>query len=262
MILAAIAVVAIVSFSGNRHHHQHLQGRFILRSNSGLIPGLVLVAAGALFFLNNLHIIYIHEWVRFWPAILIAAGIVKLVDSTYAGGKLLGGILTGVGALLLARSLGYIDFGVRDIWPLFLIGIGILMLGQRTSDWHMQFPDAARARVSTADRVKIDTVFGGAKRVVTNQDFHGGEVVSVFGGVELDLRQAGMIADSAVLEINAIFGGVELKIPRNWSAVVEGVGIFGGYVDNTIQPENPEMLGVKRLVVRGAAIFGGVEVKN
>ena len=35
-----------------------------------------------------------------------------------------------------------------------------------------------------------------------------------------------MVADSAILEINAIFGGVELKIPQSWSAVVEGVGDF------------------------------------
>jgi hypothetical protein len=39
------------------------------------------------------------------------------------------------------------------------------------------------------------------------------------------------------------------------------VGIFGGTSDETVQPL-PEAPGVKRLVVRGVAVFGGVEIKN
>jgi hypothetical protein len=255
-------------FDSYRRHR--VRGGVVFRSNSGVIPGLVLVAVGALFFLNNLHIIYVREWFKYWPAILIAAGIVKLVDSTYGGGRVFGGILAGFGAFFLARNLGYIDIGIREMWPLFLIGLGLLLLVQRTGEFHLKISDpvptglgaGAGTRVSGAGTVKIDAVFGGAKRVVTSQDFRGGEVVAIFGGVELDLRQAGMTADSAILEINAIFGGVELKIPRNWSAVVEGVGIFGGYADNSLQPDPAQGPGVKQLIVKGIAAFGGVDVKN
>jgi hypothetical protein len=224
------------------------------------------VAVGALFFLNNLHIFYVRDWLRFWPAILVAIGIVKLVDSTYNGGRVFGGILIGFGGIFLARTLGYIDIGMREIWPLFLIGLGLLLLVQRTGEWHVVFPDPSGTRAASAEplkgALKIDAVFGGAKRVLTTQDFQGGEVVAIFGGVELDLRQTGMVADSAVLEINAVFGGVELKIPRNWSAVVQGVGIFGGYSDNSFQPDPALAPGVKQLIVKGAAVFGGVDVKN
>lgn len=258
-------------FDSYRRHHR-IHGGFVFRSNSGVIPGLVLVAVGALFFLNNLHIFYIRDWFKFWPAILIAAGIVKLVDSTYSGGRVFGGILAGFGGIFLARNLGYIDIGMREIWPLFLVGLGLLLLVQRTGEFHVKFPDppdvivgmstGTGTRATGAGTVKIDAVFGGAKRVVTSQDFQGGEVVAVFGGVELDLRQAGMTGDSAVVEINAIFGGVEIRIPRNWSAVVEGVGIFGGYADNSLQPDPAQGSGVKQLIVRGVAAFGGVDVKN
>ena len=233
---------------------------------------MILVGVGALFFLNNLHIFYIRDWFRFWPALLIAGGIVKLVDSNYAGGRVFGGVVAGIGGIFLARSLGYIDIGMREIWPLFLVGLGLLLLVQRTWEFHLKFSDpaatgtGASARVAGpgagAGAVRIDAIFGGSKRVVTSQDFQGGEVVAVFGGVELDLRQAGMTGDSAVVEINAIFGGVEIKIPRNWSAVVEGVGIFGGYADNSYQPDPAQGPGVKQLIVRGVAAFGGVDVKN
>ncbi len=247
-------------FDSYRRHR--CRGGIVFRSNSGLIPGLILVGVGALFFLNNLHLFYIREWFRYWPAILIAFGIVKLVDSTYAGGRVFGGIVAGFGAIFLARSLGYIDIGMREIWPLFLVGLGLLLLVQRTAEWNVKLPDPGSSRVTSSGSLKIDAVFGGSKRVVTSQDFRGGAVDAVFGGVELDLRQAGMTMDSATLEINAVFGGVEVKIPRNWSAVVQGVGVFGGYSDNSFQPEPPEGPGVKRLIVRGAAVFGGVDVKN
>jgi predicted membrane protein len=249
------------------HEHRHYRV-YGFRTNSGLVPGLILVGIGALFFVNNLHIIYIREWMAYWPVILIAIGIVKLVDSNFAGGRVAGGVLFGLGAIFLAQSLGFLQVRMRDLWPLILIGLGVLMLFQRAR-WHVRLPNGPitvnpgfRASTSSnANTVKIDAVFSGGKRVMNTQDFQGGEIVTVFGGIELDLRQAAIAADEAILEINAIFGGVEIKIPQAWSAAVEGVGIFGGFGDNTLQPD-PRAPGVKRLIVRGAAIFGGVDVKN
>jgi hypothetical protein len=154
------------------------------------------------------------------------------------------------------------------LWPLILIGVGILLLFQRTYEWKVRMP---RGRVhrgfafdeskATPDRINIDAIFSGGKRVITSQNFQGGAITTVFGGVELDLRQAGMAADSAVLEIDAIFGGVEVRIPANWSAVVHGVGIFGGFGDHTAQPY-PPLPDTRQLIVKGSAVFGGVEVKN
>ncbi|MBZ5619546.1 MAG: cell wall-active antibiotics response protein [Acidobacteriia bacterium] len=227
-----------------------------------MVPGLILIGVGALFFLSNLHIFYLREWVRFWPAILIAGGIVKLVDSTVAGGRVFGGVLVGFGGIFLARNLGYIDLGMREIWPLFLVGLGLLLLFQRTAEWHVKVPNPSEARVSDVNTLNVSAIFGGAKRVLTTQDFQGGHVLALFGGVELDLRQAAIVGDRAVLEIDAMFGGVELKIPQSWNAVVEGTGIFGGYADNTLQTNPALVPGVKQLIVKGAAVFGGVDVKN
>jgi hypothetical protein len=42
---------------------------------------------------------------------------------------------------------------------------------------------------------------------------------------------------------------------------VEGTGIFGGYEDSTLH-NPPSGQPLKTLIVRGAAVFGGVEVKN
>ncbi|HEV2445729.1 MAG TPA: LiaF domain-containing protein, partial [Candidatus Sulfopaludibacter sp.] len=105
-------------------------------------------------------------------------------------------------------------------------------------------------------------VFGGGKRKVNTMDFRGGHVDAVFGGFEIDLRDAIMEGDAATLETNAVFGGIEVRIPITWSAVVQGVGVFGAFQDETTQP-NPTLIpNPKRLIVKGGAVFGAVEVKN
>jgi predicted membrane protein len=224
-----------------------------------LIPGLVLVGLGMLFLLDNLHILYLREWVRFWPVILIAIGLAKVVDSAFAGGRTVGIIFMCVGAILLAKNFGLILVRVRDLWPIFLIGIGLFML------WHRLTPHPTwhdRQRSSSASVVSDHAVFGGGKRNVNTDDFQGGEVSAIFGGVELNLRRAVMKGESATLEVNTVFGGVEVTIPENWSAVVQGSGVFGGFSDSTVQPDPARTPDFRRIIVRGAAVFGGVNIKN
>ena len=66
----------------------------------------------------------------------------------------------------------------------------------------------------------------------------------------------------AVIALNAIFGGAEIRIPENWELVMRGAGIFGGYSDETVHPNSTEFPNPKRLVLKGAAVFGGINVKN
>jgi len=64
--------------------------------------------------------------------------------------------------------------------------------------------------------------------------------------------------------VEAIFGGVELKIPERWKVVYQAQSIFGGYGDET-RPPVPDALGTglrKTLIIQGKAIFGGIVVKN
>jgi Domain of unknown function (DUF5668)/Cell wall-active antibiotics response 4TMS YvqF len=228
------------------------------RSHAGIVPGVILVAIGALFLLNNLQIFPFHDVWRFWPAILIAAGMVKLVDSTYSGGRIAGAILVAVGGILLAQTLGFVYVRLHDLWPLILIAVGVVLLFQRTMHWPMWGSCSPKA---SAGMVQGVAVFGGGKRVIVDPDFKGGEISAIFGGYEIDLRKASMQGDSAVFELNVVFGGVEMRIPETWSAVVEGAGIFGAFTDETVHPDE-RIPGLKRLILRGAAVFGGVVVKN
>src|SRR3989442_13720440 len=85
-----------------------------------LLPALIIIAVGVLFLLGNLNVLDAQDWFRYWPAILIAVGLVKLVDSSHAGGRVTGGLLMGVAALFLVKTLGLYDRRMPDLWPLFL----------------------------------------------------------------------------------------------------------------------------------------------
>jgi hypothetical protein len=194
------------------------------------------------------------------------------VDSAFASGRTVGGIFVAFGSIMLARNLGFLDVALRDLWPLILIGVGILMLLNRTTFWREGlYVGISRSSARHWRRREHEyrpgmldeyAVFGGGKRKVNTFDFKGGHVEAVFGGFEIDLREAVMEGDTAVLEANSVFGGIEIRIPRTWSAVVQGVGVFGGYSDETTQPDPTVVPNPKRLIVKGAGVFGGVEVKN
>jgi predicted membrane protein len=224
-----------------------------------IIPAIIVIGIGVLFLLNNLNIIYIRNWIDYWPVILIAIGLEKVVDSNFIGRRMGGGVLMFAGGLFLARNLGYLQVQIRDLWPLVLIFLGLFMLWSRTrwTPGSIRRPAAPLSEHTFND----NAIFGGVKRNVTTSDFQGGHVNAVFGGADLNLRRASMVGDSAVLEIDAVCGGVELKVPDNWSVILQGTGVFGGYSDETIQPP-PGTPGVKKLYVRGSAVFGGVVVKN
>ncbi len=226
----------------------------------GILPALVVIGIGVLFLLNNLNIFFMHDVWRYWPAILIAVGLVKMVDSPYPNGRVTGGVLVGIGGLFLADTLGYLNLTWASFWPLVLIGAGLLMLWSRLAPPWVGVP-VNHPAVGHEGALNENAVFGGVERKVSTDDFQGGQISTTFGGVDIDLRQAGMRGPSAVLDINCIFGGVELKIPPSWLVISQVAAIFGGIGNHSAQP-SANMPGVKRLYLKGSVVFGGVEVKN
>jgi predicted membrane protein len=168
-----------------------------------------------------------------------------------------GAILTIVGGILLLSKLGLWYVGFRELWPLILIAVGLLMLWKA-----IEGPRAVRRpSQSVSSRLNEFAIFGGVERRISSQEFEGGQACAVFGGVELDLREAGMQGNQATIEANAVFGGVELRVPESWNVTIRGVGVFGGYSDQTRHPA-PGASPAKELIVHGGAVFGAVEVRN
>jgi LiaF transmembrane domain len=233
-------------------NHDHM-----IRTSAGYVPGLIVAGLGVLFLLSNLEIVRIYSWWQLWPVVLIGIGATKLVDEPAHHQKASGAIMIVAGGLFLASTFGWLPWNVWDFWPVAIIGAGVVMLIQRLgqiderSHWNVPPPDTRTGGLA---------IFSGFDRRISGE-YRGAEYVAVFGGGKVNLRRAEIAADAVVIHVTAIFGGLEFEVPDHWQVVNDVVGIFGATDDRTAQP-SPETPGLKRLIVRGAAIFGGVSIKN
>jgi len=233
----------------------------------GVIFAVIIIALGVLLFLDNLGLFRFHDIWQFWPVALIALGVSKLFDTKGIGGQVWAAMWILVGTAFLLDHLGIWHMQWGTMWPLALVAFGAIML-VNALDRHQRAPAgpiAGSSQGSTTDNTLREwATFGGIKRRVDTQDFQGGEMVAVFGGIEIDLRRAGIApgAKEVVIDANATFGGIELRVPENWIVIMRGIGVFGGYEDKTIPPRESDRATAPRLVIKGYAVFGGVSVQN
>lgn len=252
--------------------------------HGGVIGGVILAGIGVLLLLQNLNIPGFDDLGRYWPVILIVVGIAQASRSMGMGGKVWGGAVFLVGVVFLLQNFGIIQHDVwRFLWPgiLILVGLGMLAraidrqsyggTGAAAAD-AKKMGDNIRDRIisdwggkgttSSVDHMNEWAVFSGVRRRIESQDFQGGEAFAMFGGVEIDLRRAASKRDEILVEVNAIFGGVELRVPETWNVTVRGAGIFGGYEDKTLDSRAAPDAKQPHLVVNGFAVFGGVTIQN
>jgi predicted membrane protein len=231
-----------------------------------LIPGVALLIIGTIFLLSNLGVFFgPFFWADYWPVFVIGIGLMCVFRRGVMH-RLRGGFLMAVGGLFLAHNFGYIRGSVWAlVWPMVLIFLGLMFLlkgyarqrGLTGDGWDAGIPSSS---IGTANVLNEHAVFGGIQRRVDSQEFEGGEITAIFGGVHLDLRSAATKKDEVVIEMNAIFGGVELMVPDTWDVTVRGEAIFGGFEDKTMRRRDPQAGKRPHLIITGSAVFGGVTV--
>jgi hypothetical protein len=267
-------------------HRQWIMQRAAWRSqhpgHGHAIAGVVLLIVGLVFLLMNLGVFPIEDVREYWPMLLIVLGAGQALGfgGRFSGGlsahrSFWGGMWMVMGGLLLAQNFGYVrGTGWQVFWPVMLIFLGLSFLFR--SRWRHGIPPGvpgvsgapfgagpSNPSAGGANMLNETTVFGGINRRIDSQEFEGGHVSVVFGGIELDLRKANTKRDEIVIEANAVFGGIELMVPEHWRVLVQGSGVFGGYEDQT-HPSPSAAADEKRprLIMTGSAVFGGVSVKN
>jgi hypothetical protein len=229
---------------------------------------VVLLIIGSVFLLSNMGIVGPFFWRDFWPVALIGIGLMQAIFRRGYIQRAWGGWMAAMGLVFLAHNLGYIRAQEWQlVWPMAMILLGVMFLlrgfGRRVN------PDGSAGgegcglpfgSSGTANVLDEHAVFGGIQRRVDSQEFQGGEVTAIFGGVHLDLRGASTKKDEVTIEMNAIFGGVELLVPDSWDVTVRGEAVFGGFEDKTMRRSSPASGKRPHLVITGSAIFGGVTV--
>jgi predicted membrane protein len=223
------------------------------KNNQSNWVGITLIIIGFFFILDTFNIMefggIISDW---WPAIFIIIGLIKLQGQD----RIAGLIFILIGALLLLTIHDIVEWNsIWRLWPLILIFIGLSMIfkGRRTK-WNL-----SNETISGDDYIHSNAVFGGSEHTVTSQNFRGGETMALFGGVELDMRQAKISPDGCKIHATALFGGVEIIVPEDWNVIITGTPIFGG-IDSKSRRKS-DTNGNKDVHIHCTVAFGGVEIK-
>jgi len=229
-------------------HHSH-QGR--------IFWGLILVIVGTLFLLDRLSGFDFGYLIStYWPVIFIVLGFSMLVGS---GFRQLGpGFFFIVfGVFFLLAELDILKYSAwHYLWPALIILAGLWLLLRpafryRSTD---KFPDIKE------NDIDVSAILSGMKRRIESQSFRGGHATAVMGGIEFDFTGAGLDAGKATLDATAIFGGIEIRVPRDWKVVMDVVPILGGSEDKHRAVSDAEAKAT--LYVKGTAIFGAIVIKD
>jgi hypothetical protein len=105
----------------------------------------------------------------------------------------------------------------------------------------------------------IFAVFGGVNRKGRWRVPPQTQVVSAFGGVELDFTEAVFEHREVVIDARVIFGGLNVRVPENVTLRGSGSGLFGGFDVKEHEADDPN---APVVTVRGFALFGGVTAKR
>jgi len=232
-----------------------------------LALGIVIITFGSL--MLGLNLGFIDSSIRYivysWQMLLIAIGFVHLFDKEkYTTGL----ILIAIGGVFLLRKMEVYDASVfKVLLPVLVIAVGLLIIFKKNifkphSKLKEKFKKANVFDAEFVDEDKMDeiNIFGGSKKKIHSKNFKGGDIISIFGGSEINLLDAELSDGINTIECVAIFGGIVLIVPSDWTVKTEMVSIFGGFNDKRYKLETPN--GDKLLIIKGVALFGGGEIKN
>ncbi len=227
-------------------------------SGSTVLLGGILIIAGAMVLLANLDIFSfdfnLGDW---WPLILIVLGVVHIVDNRNLF-DFSGLFLILLGGVFLAAELDVICWGdVWRWWPAVLILLGISLLFRNKP---LLLAGSARTGTPCGEAsLHVSNILAGSDRRVTSQEFKGGDVSNILGGVEIDLLEAKLAPGDWLLTVSSVLGGVDIRVPRNWNIEIQPTTMLGGVDDHSRQ--NPDAAGGK-LIIKASALLGGIDIKN
>lgn len=234
-----------------------------------IVFGILVVLAGAVLMAFNLgHFPMEYKEVVFsWQSLIIAIGFISLFGKD---SWIMGIIMMAIGGFYLASKLHNLPFDMDAVfWPSIVILVGIVIILKRT----LKHKHCGKHRWDKCNPTKVDTfvleegminesnVFGGSKRIISEENFRGGRIENVFGGTEIDFRNSKLAEGISTLEVSCVFGGMSLIVPSDWHVQIEMQSVMGGFVDKR-RIIQPDLSTTTKLIIKGSCVFGGGDLKS
>ena len=215
-----------------------------------LLVGLMIAAVGVIFLMDQWGVAEADALLEWWPVAFLVLGVSALLSGSWLGAL----IWFTAGTILLLPMFGLPTIGIwraLGFWPLMISFAGLALVRQALR------PPPKNVFGESASIFRAGAFMSGNSHSIGSRDFLGGEAVACMGGCEIDLRSAELRGEEAVIDVLAFWGGIDIKIPREWTVENQVTPVLGSLEDRTSGGD-----GKKRLIIRGSAIMGGVEVSN
>ena len=206
--------------------------------------GVLLILVGILFLGRNMDwwdfSVFFRGW---WTLFLIVPSIISIFRRESMGTSFL---ILVLGILLLLASQKVIEWST--IWkvfvPVIIIVVGLsIIFGNRK----------VRSKKIKPNAKEYVAIFSGVDEVINKieSDF---KITSVFGGVELDMRDV-KLEEDLIIDCFTLFGGIDIRLPKDVKVEVNGLPIFGG-VENKYRNHDATVT----VYINHTTIFGGVDL--
>lgn len=225
-----------------------------------IIWGIAIIALGVIFGGNAIGLfnfnVFFDGW---WTLFIIVPSVISLITEKDKIASL-GFLAVGVILLLAAQNVFSYDVAWKAALAVFLILIGLSIIVK--SLFHSKNDKEVAKKIEDMKNGKgMDSqtaVFSGSDRIYNDEVFSGSNLVAVFGGVDLDLRNAKFEKDT-VIKAFCLFGGIDIKVPEDATVKIRSGFIFGGISD-----ERKSDTGKSKYTIYldASGGFGGVNVTD
>lgn len=219
----------------------------VKRNVNQIILGVIILMCGVIFLGNTLNIwhvdIFFEGW---WTLFIIIPAFIELVSNKETFWSSLTGVIIGVLLLITCQDIISWNKMFEIFLPIVIIILGLSLI------FHPTFK-----RIHKKDG-KDDTfvgVFSGIEQKITELD-NDIKVVTVFGGVELDLTELKITKDFDI-DCTCVFGGVDIFLPDNVQVRLNGLPLFGG-IDNKYKMKDKAKYTIN---LNYLVAFGEIDIK-
>lgn len=111
----------------------------------------------------------------------------------------------------------------------------------------------------TTEEIDLVAIFDGQNLRSEANPFYGGKILTMFGGVVLDLRNATPAPTGVYLDMTVCMGGINLVVPEGWRVKCDASMIMAGWSDVTRTTAAED---VPTVFVTGTFFMAGLQATN
>ena len=225
-----------------------------MKNLSRVLWGIVLIFIGVIWGLNRTGVadinIFFNGW---WTLFIIVPSAISFFEK--GNNKVSSLIFLIIGVLLLLAAQGLFEFEIlwEILLPAIVVLIGLSLIFGNKVDFNVKEKTKC---LDNEDTENIFAAFGEQNVTKSEEKFEKANLNAIFGAVKLDLREA-KLEKETVIGAWAIFGGIEILVPKDCIVKVKGTPIFGGISNERKNNEDAK----KTIYIEGYAVFGGIDIK-